>query len=552
MAEKLTLTSWESNLCSIVRARQPGVVVQSLEEPRVTASVIKMLQWMATKGLGLSELLIWSPASYKKISVEDPGKEQALEPVEFFTAVDKFRTEENDEQGDPRRAVLVLADCHSALESPTNVRMLRETLWAVRGTLRTIIIIGRQFDLPGEVADDLMVSPFDLPTAKDIQATLQPIIEAYQKNDKYKDVTIDLQVIPPFARACAGLPEITASGLLGLAVVRHGAFDMNAVNMALAEKANIVKRSNVLEYETPQGGLDAIGGLENVKAWIKDQDVILNDAEAAKAYGLKMPSGLLLLGVPGTGKSLTARMLAAHWKLPLLRFDVGRAFGSLVGQSEANVRQVIQLANAIGDCVVFCDEVEKALGGRGGEMDGGTTDRVKATFLTWLQEKPDGVFVVMTANDITKFEANPEFLRAGRVDRCVFVDLPDYRARMEILAIHCKKTGHEVPVKDLEKAAEVSKGYSGAELEVAVQTALRAAFQATPRPANPTGELLAQAVKQQKPLSATMKESIERLRAWCREGRAMPAGRTLEDDKADKSAYEKMGLPDLLMDSNKN
>ena len=210
---------------------------------------------------------------------------------------------------------------------------------------------------------------------------------------------------------------------------------------------------------------------------------------------------------------------------------------------------MISLAKAVGDCVVFIDELDKALGGSGGEMDGGTSSRVKGKLLTWLQEKPVGVFVVATANDIKKFESSPELIRAQRFDKIFFVDLPDMRTRIEILSIHLRAAGHNIPADDLVAPAKASRGYSGAELEVAVQNALRTAFNTTPRPLHPTGEMLVDGIKKQKPLSETMKEPIKRLRDWCKEGRALPAGSTLEDDESsDGQSFKDKGLPIVAAD----
>jgi SpoVK/Ycf46/Vps4 family AAA+-type ATPase len=319
--------------------------------------------------------------------------------------------------------------------------------------------------------------------------------------------------------------------------------------MALKEKAQVVRRSNVLEYRTSAKTLDAVGGLENIKTWVQSHDALFSQAEAARSYGLKAASGLLLVGIPGCGKSLTAECLAGHWKLPLLMLDVGKLFGSLVGQSEQNVDQMIGLAKACAPCVIFLDELDKGLGGSTGELDGGTSTRVKGKLLTWLQEKPDDVFVVATANDVKKFEQSPELIRAGRFDCTFFCDLPDLRTRIEILSIHLRAAGHNIPADDLVSAAKASRGYSGAELEVAVQNALRLAFNLEPRPLHPTAEMLVEGIKKQKPLSETMKESVKRLRDWCKEGRAFPAGTTLEDDEAsDGASLKDRGLPIVSAD----
>jgi len=543
---RITLTPWEDDLCSIVRARQPGIVIQSLEEERVLDSVIKVAQWMVERQVGKRELVVWSGVSSKRINVENPEDVGSVEHQEFFPLLREFMSGEAD-----RGSFLILCDAGHELEAPTNVRILRECLNVIRGTLRTIIFIGKAGDIPDEVAADLTVLKYELPTAQDLENTLKPLVEQYQQTSHYKNIGVEIQdsALPPFARACAGLTEIEARGLFSLSISRFRGFDGRAVDMALKEKAQVVRRSNVLEYRTSKKNLDSIGGLENIKAWIHGYDSLFSQVDDAKAYGLRPASGLLLVGISGCGKSLTAECLAGHLRLPLLMLDVGKLFGSLVGQSEQNVDQMIGLAKACAPCLIFLDELDKGLGGSTGELDGGTSTRVKGKLLTWLQEKPDDVFVVATANDVKKFEQSPELIRAGRFDSVFFCDLPDLRTRIEILSIHLRAAGHNIPADDLVSPAKASRGYSGAELEVAVQNALRIAFNSTPRPLHPTSEMLVEGIKKQKPLSETMKEPIKRLRDWCKEGRAFPAGTTLEDDEAsDGASLKDRGLPIVSAD----
>ena len=563
----MDLTTWETTAQSFLRARQPGIFVASVEEPRVMASIIKVAQWMAEKGLGTRHLTRRSTVSTQEINILKPGEPAPSQPkhksfyetLKYFIAPEKREGDEVLDNGRfIRREILVLADIASDMADAISVRQLRETLWKIRGTTQSIFIIGQPFNIPAEIAPELALLPFDLPTAKDIEQSLRPVVTMYKNADAYKKLKIDSGVITPLSRACAGLTETEARGILSLAIARHEALDNRAVDLALKEKAAIVRRSNVLEYRTCAGGLNDVGGLEHLKVWIKSQDDILNDASAAASHGLKMPSGLLLLGPPGCGKSLTAQMLAAHWKIPLLVFDVGRAFGSLVGESEGNIEQMIQLAAACRPAVVFIDEMEKALGGSGGEQDGGTSARVTGKLLTWLQDKPEGVFVVATANDVTKFEARPELIRAGRFDLVTFVDLPDMRSRLEIFAIHYRKAvqrakaigvcalPEHIDPAVLMAAGKVSWGYSGSEIECIMQSALRAAFNAKPRLTVPTSDMLVVAVKAQKPLSLTMAGPIKALRAWAADGRAIPAGATLEDEAKDAQALETLGLPDVL------
>jgi ATP-dependent 26S proteasome regulatory subunit len=500
---------------------------------------------------------LWSPVSLRSIDIAEP-KPVERDYMDFFKMVKAFKDNVGTDK-EQVSAVLCLCDAGHLLSAPNNLRLLRETLWSIRGSNRTIIFMGHPFEIPPQIAPDLNVQTFELPTAKELQIILEPSVAAWKKVPAFAKLNIDMTMVPKFARACAGLTEIETRGLLGFSVARYEAFDARAVDLALQEKAQIVKRSNVLEYKVCHGGLDSVGGLQNVKNWIKEQDDIFKDADAARAAGQKLSKGLLLIGCPGTGKSLMAEMLPAHWSIPLLEFDVGRAFGSLIGQSESNIDQMISLAKACAPCVVAVDEIEKALGGGGGEMDGGTSARVKGKLLTWLQEKPDDVFVVATANDVTKFESSPELIRAGRFDLVAFVDLPDFKSRLEILAIKYKqaveyaKSGatkstlkETLSADTIMAAAQASRGYSGAELEVIVQRALRFAFNAKPRLTQPTSEMFLAAVKAVKPLSLTMEESIKALRAWAADGRAVPAGATIEDDKDDVKALENEGLPQLL------
>jgi AAA+ superfamily predicted ATPase len=565
---ELKMTAWETNICALFRSRQPGIVIQTTEERRALGALENILLYLAVNGYGKRDILVWSNVSLNKIDVieknnRDVEKEGHYKPEELgwgelVPTLKKFG-ESIGTDTEPTMATLVISDARAQLEQPKAERMLRETLWKIRGTFRNIVLLGCGYDLPAHIAPEFFIQKFELPTAQDLQDILTPQIEAYKVAPTYKNlIKIDDASTSRFARACAGLTESEARGLLALSMAKFAGLDERAVGMALAEKAHISERSNgVIEYKVITGGLDRVGGLENAKSWIKELDDQIKDEANTKAYGQEMPQGCVLLGIPGCGKSLIGEMLAAHWGLPFLLFDVGRAFGSLVGQSEANIDQVIALTKACAPCVVMIDEMEKALGGGGGEMDGGTSQRVKGKLLTWLQNKPEGVFIVATANDVTKFESSPELLRAGRFDKIFFVDLPDMRSRIEILGIHyklaverakasglCKLTDN-VPQEVLIEGAKATKGYSGAELKVIMQTALRATSRR--KSTHPTTEMMLLAAKQQRPLSITMAESISRLRSWAKDGRAIAAGATLEDDKNDTKAFDDLGLPQLLV-----
>jgi SpoVK/Ycf46/Vps4 family AAA+-type ATPase len=274
----------------------------------------------------------------------------------------------------------------------------------------------------------------------------------------------------------------------------------------------------LLEVIETGATLDAIGGLENLKAWLVQRGEAFT--ERARTYGLPVPKGMLVLGVPGTGKSLTAKATASVFGVPLLKLDAGRLFGGLVGQSEANVRSVIQTAEAISPCVLWIDEIEKGfggVGGSGGSTDGGTSARVFGTMLNWLQDKAAPVFVVATANDVSKLP--PEMLRKGRWDELWFVDLPDTRERTAIWDLVIAKYGRDRIGLDPAILARSSERHTGAEIEAAFVEALHRAFAEDREP----GELdLGEVLNESVPLAVSMSESMERLRQWAK-GRARHA-----------------------------
>jgi SpoVK/Ycf46/Vps4 family AAA+-type ATPase len=276
-----------------------------------------------------------------------------------------------------------------------------------------------------------------------------------------------------------------------------------------------------LEYFASEEKLENVGGVENLKQWLVKRSKAFT--EKAADFGLPAPKGVLLLGVQGCGKSLCAKAVSSLWKLPLLRFDVGRMFGSLVGSSEENMRRAISTAESVSPAILWVDEIDKAFAGSvsGGASDGGTASRVFGTFLTWLGDKTTPVFVIATANDISHLP--PELLRKGRLDEIFFVDLPTEGERREIFRIHLEKKGRVPDGFDLATLARHCEGFSGAEIEQAIVSGLFDAF-------SQGGELntaiLLNSLTETVPLSKTMSEELNRLRNWS-QGRARPASGTI-------------------------
>jgi len=308
-----------------------------------------------------------------------------------------------------------------------------------------------------------------------------------------------------------------AENVFAKIIVKEQRLSGDDVREVLAEKQQIIRKSGLLEYCETTESFSHIGGLAVLKDWLGKRAAALTDE--ARAFGLPPPKGILMLGVQGCGKSLCAKAVSNLWQLPLLRFDMGRMFGSLIGSSEENTRRAIAVAESIAPAILWVDEIDKAFAGSSGSAvaDGGTTARVFGTFLTWLSEKTAPVFVVATANDVSQLP--PELLRKGRLDEIFFVDLPGLEEREEIFRIHLAKRGRDAAAFDTVACAAASHDLSGAEIEESINSALYDAFHA--RCEVTTTHILG-ALAQSVPLAKTMDEQIGRLRHWA-EGRARNA-----------------------------
>jgi SpoVK/Ycf46/Vps4 family AAA+-type ATPase len=317
-------------------------------------------------------------------------------------------------------------------------------------------------------------------------------------------------------KASLGLTRNEAENAFARAIVRDGILDASDVSVILEEKSQIVRKSGILEFIHNSGSIEDIGGLENLKKWLTKR----NDSwlDVASDWGLPFPKGVLITGVPGCGKSLTAKCSASLWGLPLLRLDVGRVFAGLVGSSEANMRQALKMAEAVAPSILWMDEIEKGFGDSGSSGDSGTSSRVFGSFLTWMQEKEKPVFVIATANNIDKLP--PEFLRKGRFDEIFFVDLPTDSERQIIWTLHLKKrlnkeniAGSEIDVDEqlISDLSAMSEGFSGAEIEQAVIASLFDTFSER-RPVK--REDIEKSIRNTVPLSITQAEKIRSIRGW--------------------------------------
>jgi ATP-dependent 26S proteasome regulatory subunit len=369
--------------------------------------------------------------------------------------------------------------------------------------------------IPPDLEKEVTIVDFPLPSEDEIRAVLDKMVETNAAAGGRVRIDLDSLGRERLVKAALGLTLNEAENAYARSMVNDGVLDAADVDVVLEEKRQTIRKSGLLEFVNVDVSLDDVGGLQNLKRWLSKREGSWLDQAAA--YGLPAPRGVLITGVPGCGKSLTAKAIAAAWELPLLRLDIGRVFAGLVGSSEQNMRTAIRTAEAIAPCVLWIDEIEKGFSGVGGAGgDGGTSSRVFGSFLTWMQEKTKPVFVMATANNINALP--PEFLRKGRFDEIFFVDLPTRAERRQIWELHVAKRvrGEAAGVVSndataLETLADQTEGYSGAEIEQAVIIGL---FDAFADRRSLTLADLERAVANMVPLSVTQAEQIAAIREW--------------------------------------
>ncbi|MEW6076478.1 MAG: AAA family ATPase [Thermodesulfobacteriota bacterium] len=497
-----------------LRAGIPILYVTSPEEERVVTALeqssrrLKRKLWLYTVSEGL-----WT--------VDFPPSENGPpEPVygkpnpEFRDPVALLRNIKTTHV--PKRgAIYLLLDFHEFLSDPVTRRLLRDLGAVLKAANSAVIILAPVASLPQVLENDVWCRAFPLPTRTELAASLGRYAER-NADDGLAGIAAD-QVRAAVAEAGRGLTLKQFEQSVARAMVRRQGMITAAVadDIARARK-DILRRTAALTWIDAEPGLNW-GGLSALKQWLAERKRGFSD-EARRA-GLPAPRGILLLGVPGCGKSLAARMTAAFWNLPLARLETGGLFTSRVGGSEERTRQAISAVEAIAPCVLWIDEIEKAMAGISGsaDSDAGTASRVFAALATWMQEKTAPVFVVATANSVAALP--PELLRKGRWDEIFFVDLPGLGERREIAEIHLRKAGHDAVQADARLIAEHGEGLSGAEIEQAIVAGRYRAFAAG---RSMTGGDVLAAMAGQVPLSVTMAEEISALREWAAV-RARPA-----------------------------
>jgi hypothetical protein len=499
--------NFQTEIETLIRARYPILYILSNEEMRVQNLVVdvarkrqkKVFEWSYSTGIVPAGTSIQSQRNRNGATKEPlAALDQVIEQVE--------------------PAVFIFKDLHPFLTRSNFavIRKLKEIALHLKNSFKTIVLISPTVEIPAELEKEITLLNFPLPGRDDLSGLLDRIVAELQLLKQVK-VDLDDSGRDRLLQAALGLTLGEAENVFAKIIVKDGRLSGDDVNEVFGEKQQIIRKSGLLEYYSTHENFSNVGGLDVLKDWLNKRAVAFT--EEARAFGLPSPKGILMLGVQGCGKSLCAKAVSTQWQLPLLRFDMGRMFGSLIGSSEENVRRAIAIAESVAPTVLWVDEIDKAFAGSQGSgmTDGGTTARVFGTFLTWLSEKTAPVFVVATANDISQLP--PELLRKGRLDEIFFVDLPRRQERTEIFLIHLNKRGRDVASFDLPALVDASHDFSGAEIEEAINSALYDAFYA--REDLKTDHVMT-ALRQTVPLAKTMAEQIGQLRHWA-EGRARNA-----------------------------
>jgi hypothetical protein len=486
-------------LTLLVNSAYPIIYMETWEEARATAILasvaedlrVPFYEWAVTTGLAR----VGGAPIY---NTQEPA--QALASVSALTGEGLF----------------LLKDFHKYLDQDVIVRKLRDLTQEFRRARRTIIITSPVVNIPVELEKDMVRFALGFPGEVELGQLAGKTVRELMGREHLKNALLQGQMAA-LVHSLRGLTLDEARRILTQAILGKACLDVTTIEAVQEAKTQLVKDQGTIEFLKPESGLGSVGGLVRLKAWLEKRRGAFS--REAERFGLDPPKGILIFGVQGCGKSLCAKAVAREWNLALLKFDTSQLLEKYIGESEKKMRKSLQVAEAVAPAVLWLDEIEKMFphAALTSDADGGLSLRLFGTFLTWMQEKKSPVFIVATSNDISALP--PEFLRKGRFDELFFVDLPDAEQRQTIFSLHLAKHQQDPAKFDLHQLAAASEGFSGAEIEEAVKSALYSAFD---QKAPLSSAMLLQELRSTYPLAVTMKEKIEALREWARQ-RAVPA-----------------------------
>ena len=500
MAESVVLMSdpnGDARLRSYFRAGYPLICIQTAEEQRAEVEIANSV--FAT-GVGRLRLYVWS-ASEGMYDVRTPAAVNA-NIKDATAALNHLKTARE------AKCVYIFKDLHPYYIPPV-VRLLRDIARDFKQIQSTLIVLTPVQKIPAELTRDMVVMDFDLPNQGQIGSIWNRLHTTYKDKLAGKGLIIGDDEHERIVSAAMGLTSNEAENAFSKAIVDGIGTGTKVSDLVLKEKALAVKKSGILEYFETTENLNSIGGLDVLKKWLQKRKRALT--KKAREFGLPVPKGILLTGIPGSGKSLSAKAASSIMEVPLIRFDIARVFAGLVGQSEENMRNALQTIDAMGPCVLWIDEMEKAFAGAGGSgsNDGGVTRRIFGNFLTWMQEKTTPSFIVATTNSIAGIP--PEMLRRGRFDENFFVGLPNDAERAAIFAIHLSKRKRAPEKYDIAGLVGRSRGFTGAELEYAVIDGMFTAFDKDRELAT---QDIVQGIESTNPVSKAFADQLKEMINW--------------------------------------
>ncbi len=443
---------FDNELNLLLKAHYPIIYISTLEEERLEYTLHRVI-----KEYNSHSIYCWNFIDGYKGNVNNQ-KFAAKNPLQALELIENV--------GFNSPSVFIFKDFNKFLFDISVSRKIRNLLTILKTQPKTIVIIANEIEIPKELNEVITILEFSLPSEKEIKYELIRLSNTIKKE-------FANEFLEKLVRSCQGLSIEKIRRALSKSIAQYGTINNSSINLILNEKKQIINQTQILEFYDTKNYFNDIGGLENLKDWLKNRKESFS--EEARVYGLPAPRGLLLIGIQGTGKSLTAKAISNEWKLPLLRLDIGRLFGGIVGESENRIRQMIKLSEALSPCVLWIDEIDKAFGEQNKSIDGGTTNRVLASFITWLSEKKSNVFVVATANNFNMLPL--EIIRKGRFDEIFYLGLPNKDERKKIFKVLLSRFRPEKENKfDISLFGEKSIGFSGAEIEQAIIEGMHLAF----------------------------------------------------------------------------
>jgi SpoVK/Ycf46/Vps4 family AAA+-type ATPase len=520
----------------LLNSSTPIVVIETVEEMRAVRLVrvacsslnLATFEWSIASGLvrcgsDVGELVpepSYAPASAGGYDAHNAGAQglyNSKEPAQALSNLEAMSLE----------AAFVLKDFHRHMEDPVVIRRLRDVGQKFSANRRTVIITAPSITIPPELGSLVEFLELPLPDKPRLRQIIDETCVRIGKTRTLKR-TLEPAGLDAMANNLRGLTEEEAERATSQAIVTRYGVTPETVTDVLEAKKELLRHSGMLEFIDANENLGSVGGLDNLKRWLAERRSTWEDA--ARDFGLEPPRGVIILGVQGCGKSMCARAIAGEWKLPLVKLDTAAIFDKYIGETEKRIKKIFRVAEGLAPCVFWIDELEKIFAGSGPDsasVDAGVSSRILAAFLCWMQDRKAPVFVAATCNNVTALP--PELIRKGRFDELFFVDLPNQAERKQIFGIHLARRKRNPAEFDLDRVAASATGYSGAEIDAAVQTALYSAFSSKQ---SVSTQGLLDALKATVPLSVTRSEEIQALRAWAKL-RAVPA--SIADAKAERA-----------------